>query len=95
MHSGSKPHPRWAGAANGGGHLGELAQQPPRIARVDHFLDCKCLGGPVGRAKLVQARIDLGKFRRRVLRGLDLGPVGRLGPAFQRQREPQRPDNQA
>src|SRR5688572_30343211 len=88
--SGLWPHPvagRTA-ATHGGGELDELAQDAAGVARVDDLLDPEALGAAEGRAQLVQAILDLAELGLRIGRALDLGTVGRLDAALQRQRAP-------
>src|SRR3954454_12729962 len=68
--------------------FGPVAQQRPRVARVDDLLDAEALGGAKRRAHRVQARLDLGAQRVGVLGGLELAPVRGLEPPGDRQRPP-------
>ena len=54
--------------------VGELAQQRPGVARVDDLLDQEGLGGPEGRADLVQPRLDLAGGGRQGRRTPPAGP---------------------
>src|SRR3954449_9070746 len=67
---------------------GPVAQQRPRVARVDDLLDAEALRRPEGRAHRVEPRLDRGPQRRRVLRRLELAAVRRLEAAGDRQRAP-------
>src|SRR5437868_10208001 len=65
-----------------------VAEDRARVARVDDLLDAEPLGGAEGRAHRVEPLLDVGPQRRRVLRGLELAPVGGLDPALDGQRAP-------
>ena len=66
----------------------EFAQQRTRLAGIDDLLDPEFLGRTKRRTQLVEAILDLFQLRGRVVRGVDVGAVGRLDAAFQRQRAP-------
>src|SRR5437899_12079228 len=68
--------------------VGELAEERPRVARVDDLLDPEGLGRAEGRAELVQPRLDLGHLRLRVGRRVEVGAVGGLDAALERQGAP-------
>ena len=68
--------------------LGPVAEERPRVARVDDLLDGEALGGAEGRADGVEPGLDLGAQGDRVLGGLELAAVGGLEPAGDRQRAP-------
>ena len=81
--------PWWASSATSScARCGPVAQQRPRVARVDDLLDAEALGGAERGAHGVQARLDLGAQRDRILGGLELAPVGGLEAAGDRQRAP-------
>ena len=58
--------------------LGPVAQERPRVARVDDLLDPEALGRAERRADGVQPRLDLGAQRGRVVGRFELAPVGGL-----------------
>src|SRR5256885_15386364 len=60
---------------------GPLAQQRPRVARVDDLLDREVLGGAEGREHRAQAAFDVRAQRDRVLGRLEPAPGRRLEPA--------------
>src|SRR5215218_6547243 len=64
------------------------AQHGTGVARVDDVLDAEALGRPEGGADGVQPSFDLGAQRDRVLRRLEVAPVGGLEAAGDRQRAP-------
>src|SRR5438067_746524 len=68
--------------------VGELAEERPRVARVDDLLDPEGLGRAEGRAELRQAFLDLGELPLRIRGRVEVGPVGRLDPALERERAP-------
>src|SRR5215475_13551381 len=70
------------------GQLGPLAEQPPRVARIDDLLDPERLGRAERRAQLGEPLLDLRHLRRRISRGVDLRAVGGLDAALERQRAP-------
>src|SRR5262249_27633051 len=70
------------------GQVGELAQQLAGVARVDDLLDTETLGGAERRAHLVEPRLDRGEMSGRIGRRGELGLVGGLDAAFERQRAP-------
>src|SRR5712691_12793920 len=70
------------------GQLGELAEQRTGGARVDDLLDPERLRRTEGRAKLLQPLLDLDHLRGGVGGRLDVGAVGRLDAALERQRAP-------
>src|SRR4051794_9667874 len=90
LHPPSSPHPpsgadrkaRWAGSQQRLGEARELAEQGPRVARVDDLLDPEGLGGAERRAQLVQPGLDRLERGVAVRGGLELGAVGRLDAAF-------------
>ena len=60
-----------------------------RVSRgIDDLVDPERLGGAIWRAQAVQPFLDLLQLRRRVGCGVDLGAIGGLDAAFQRQRSP-------
>src|SRR5215472_915184 len=65
-----------------------LGKEPSRVRRIDDLLHPESLGGSEGRAQRVKAGGDLGFERRRVVRRLQVAPVGRLDTALERQRAP-------
>ena len=71
------------------GHVGELAQQPPGLARVDHLLHPE-RSPPSGTASAAGSAAPRSRPSCAcwVRRGVDLGAIGRLDPALQRQRSP-------
>ena len=79
---------RRAGSSQRRGEVGELAEQRPRVARVDDLLDPEGLRRAEGRAELVQALLDLGELGRGIGGGVEIGAVGGLDPALERQRAP-------
>src|SRR4029077_11079873 len=66
----------------------EFAEQRTGLAGVDDFLDPKFFGRTERRAQLVETILDLFQFRDRIVRGVDVGTIGGLDAAFQRQRTP-------
>src|SRR5262245_52228308 len=68
--------------------VGELAEERPRVARIDDLLDPERLGRAERRAELRQALLDLSHLLRAIGRGVEVGPVRRLDAAFERQRAP-------
>ena len=68
----------------------EIAQQRAGLARIDDLLDPELFGRAERRLQLVEARLDLLQFGRGIVGRIDLGAVGRLDAAFQRQRAPGR-----
>src|SRR5436309_2168262 len=77
---------------NGGacalGHPREFAQQRARLARIDDLLDPEPFGRTERRAQLVETVLDLLQLGFRIICGIDVGAIGRLNAAFQRQRTP-------
>src|SRR5262245_23592492 len=68
--------------------LRPVAQDRARVARVDDLLHAEALRGAERRGHRLEPCRDLLAQRRRVLRGLELAPVGRLEAAGHRQRPP-------
>src|SRR6266850_5016658 len=66
----------------------ELAEQRARLARVHDLLDPERLGRAEGRAQLGQPILDLDHLRLRILGGVEVGAVGGLDAALERQRAP-------
>ena len=66
----------------------EFAQQRARLARIDDLLDPELFGRAERRAQLVEAVLDLLQFGLGIVGGVDVGAIGRLDAAFQRQRTP-------
>src|SRR4051794_1441638 len=66
----------------------ELAEQRAGLARIDDLLDPELLGRTKRRAQPVQPLLDLLQLRLGIGSGIDLGAVGSLDAAFQRQRAP-------
>src|SRR5690606_41519792 len=52
------------------GHIGKVAEQAARIARIDDLLDHETLGCAEGRAKAIEPRLDLLELGFRILRRL-------------------------
>jgi hypothetical protein len=67
------------------GEAGEFDRELSGVARIDDLLDPERFGGTEGRAQLLQPLLDLGDLGLASWRGVDLGAVGGLDPAFQRQ----------
>src|SRR4051812_28255148 len=82
------PEAARAGLAQGRGEVGELAQELAGVARVDDLLDAEAFGGAERRAHLVEPGLDRGKMRRWIGRRGELGLVGRLDAALERQGAP-------
>jgi len=59
------------------------------------LLDPEFLGRAERRAQLVEAILDLFQFRHRIFRSVDIGAIGRLNAALQRQASPNRPTARA
>src|SRR6267142_6363105 len=70
------------------GQVGELAEERPRVARVDDLLDPEGLGRAEGRAELVQAILDLRHLRLPVRRRVEVGAIRGLDPTLERQGAP-------
>ena len=70
------------------GEAREFAQQRASLARVDDLLDPELLGGAKWRAQFVEPILDLFELGLRIVGRIDVGAIGRLDPAFQRQRTP-------
>src|SRR4051812_47426253 len=68
--------------------LRPVAQDRPCVARVDDLLDAEALRGPERGGHRLEPRGDLRAQGGRVLRRLELAPVGGLQPARHRQRAP-------
>src|SRR5256712_5695223 len=68
--------------------VGELAEQRPRVARVDDLLDPEGLRRAERRAELGQPLFDLGHPRLRIRSRGDLRPIRGFDPAFERPRAP-------
>src|SRR5690606_29166949 len=79
-----------AAGTQGRRERGEAAQVAPGVARVDDLLDPEGFGRAQRRLDRLQAGLDLGLSRGRVRRGIDLGTVGGIDPAGDRQRAPLR-----
>src|SRR5687767_6544714 len=71
------------------GEVGELAEQRAGVAGIDELLDEERLGGAQRRPHLVEAAGELGQEPRPLLGrtgGVELGAVGGLDAALERQR---------
>src|SRR5260370_1158149 len=66
--------------------VGELAEERPRVARIDDLLDPERLGRAERRAELGQALLDLGHLRLAIRRRVEIRPVRGLDSALERQR---------
>src|SRR5262244_2409892 len=70
------------------GEVGELAEERARVARVDDLLDPEGLGRAERRAELVQPLLDLSHLRLRIRCCVEVGAIGGLDPALERQGAP-------
>src|SRR5262249_55036661 len=68
--------------------VGEVAEEPPRVARIDDFLRDERLRGAERGAQPVDALLYLGVLCGWIGSGFDLGAIGRFEPAFHRQGAP-------
>ena len=68
--------------------LNPIAQQRPRVPRIDDFLNAESLGRAEWRAVLLQSVLDFAAAGRRIGRGLDLAAIGGLYTTFDGQRSP-------
>src|SRR5262249_16261333 len=83
-----RPHRRRdrAGLAQPGGQVDELAQQRPRVARIDDVLDQERFGGTERGVETIEPLLDLDAQRLAIRRGVEFGAVRGLDAAFDRQR---------
>src|SRR5438132_12972848 len=79
---------RWPRPPERRGEIGELAEKRPRVTRVDDLLDPEGLGRAKRRAELVQPVLDLRHLRLPVGCCVEIGTIGRLDPALERQGAP-------
>src|SRR5260370_20205061 len=83
----SRPHRMRGGTGPParGRQLGPLAEQTPRVARVDDLLDPEGLGRAERRAQLRQPLLDLRHLHPGIARRVDLRAIRGLDPALERQ----------
>src|SRR5215467_848046 len=68
--------------------IGEFDEDRTRVAWIDDLLDLEMLGGPERRSDPVKALFESHHQCLRVVRRIELGPIGGLQPPLDRQRTP-------